>query len=153
VFLKSEKRMNTPTQFVFVLVLLGFGLAATPVVRAQHNVSLAWTASTSAVGNPSLTYNVYRSSSCSGTFTLLNTAPISATNFLDGAVPPGTYCYEATAVLAGLESTASNQASAVVPAAVVITVPAAPSGGCSHRGPLIGWIRCIGSRPHGPRRP
>ncbi|MFY9690029.1 MAG: hypothetical protein WA369_03725 [Candidatus Acidiferrales bacterium] len=145
--------MKKLTRFLAAFGALGFTLAATPVVRAQHNVSLAWTASTSAVGNPSLTYNVYRSSSCSGTFTLLNTAPISATNFLDGAVPPGSYCYEATAVLAGLESTASNQASAVVPAAIVITVPAAPSGGCSHRGPLISWIRCIGSRPHGPKRP
>jgi hypothetical protein len=135
-----------------VIVLLGFGLAATPV-RAQHSVSLAWTASTSAAGNPSLTYNVYRSSGCSGTFTPLNTAPISATNFLDAAVPPGTYCYEATAVLAGLESTPSNEASAVVPATIVITVPSTPSGGCSHRGPLIGWIRCIGSRPHAPKKP
>ncbi|HEX4076021.1 MAG TPA: hypothetical protein VHX49_11530 [Candidatus Acidoferrales bacterium] len=144
--------MKKRIQYLPVLALLGFSLAATPT-RAQHSVSLAWTASISAAGNPSLTYNVYRSSGCSGTFTLLNTAPISAANFLDAAVPPGTYCYEATAVLAGLESTPSNQTTAVVPAAIVITVPSAPSGGCSHRGPLIGWIRCIGSRPHGPKKP
>ena len=127
-------------------------LAAAPA-RAQHNVSLAWTASTSAAGNPSLTYNVYRSSGCSGTFTVLNTTPISATGFLDVAVPPGTYCYQATAVLAGLESAPSNEASALVPAVVTITVPAGPSSGCSHRGPLIGWIRCIGSRPRGAKKP
>lgn len=130
-----------------VTAVLTLAFAAAPA-HAQHNVSLAWTASTSAAGNPSLTYNVYRSSGCSGTFALLNTMPISATTFLDAAVPPGTYCYQATAVLAGLESAPSNQASAVVPAVVVITVPPGPPSGCSHRGPLIGWIRCIGSRPH-----
>lgn len=129
-----------------------FGLTAMPA-RAQHNVTLTWTASTSAAGNPSLTYNIYRSSGCSGGFAVLNTAPISATSFLDVAVPPGTYCYQATAVLAGLESIPSNQASAVVPAAIVITMPPGSSRGCSHRGPLIGWIRCIGSRPHGPKKP
>jgi hypothetical protein len=130
---------------------VAFGLAAAPA-RAQHNVSLVWTASTSAGGNPSLTYNVYRSSGCSGTFVLLNTMPISATAFLDAAVPPGTYCYQATAVLSGLESTPSNEASAAVPAVVIVAVPPGPSNGCSHRGPLIGWIRCIGSRPH-PKKP
>jgi len=78
---------------------------------------------------------------------------VSATSFLDIAVPPGTYCYQATAVLAGLESTPSNEASAVIPAAVVITVPSSPSSGCPHRGPFIGWIRCIGSHPHGPKKP
>lgn len=126
---------------------LAFGLVAAPA-HGQHSVTLAWTASTSAAGNPSLTYNVYRSSGCSGTFALVNTAPIGATSFLDLAVPPGTYCYQTTAVLAGLESTPSNEASAVVPAVIVIAVPPGPSSGCSHRGPLIGWIRCIGSRPH-----
>lgn len=132
------------------LASLAFILAAS-AAQAQHNVSLTWTASTSAAGNPSLAYNVYRSSGCTGTFALLNTTAIGATSFMDVAVPPGTYCYQATAVLSGLESDPSNEASAVVPAAVVITVPAGPSNGCSHRGPLIGWIRCIGSRPRGPK--
>jgi hypothetical protein len=135
----------------FAAFAFAFALSASPA-HAQHSVSLTWTASTSAAGNPSLTYNVYRSAGCSGTFALLNTSPVSATNFLDVAVPPGTYCYQATAVLAGLESTRSNQASAVVPAAVVITVPPGLQATCSHRGPLIGWIRCIGSRPHGPKK-
>ncbi|HEX4002320.1 MAG TPA: hypothetical protein VHX36_06700 [Candidatus Acidoferrales bacterium] len=144
--------MKKRIQGLALLGLLAAGVAATPV-RAQHNVTLTWTPSTSAAGDPSITYNVYRSSSCSGAFTLLNISPISATSFLDAVVPPGTYCYEATAVLAGLESTPSNETSAIVPAAIVITVPSASSGGCSHRGPLIGWIRCIGSRPRGPKKP
>jgi hypothetical protein len=146
--------METPimNKLIPILALLSLILVAS-TAQAQHNVSLTWTASTSAAGNPSLTYNVYRSSGCSGTFSLLNTTPISATSFLDVAVPPGTYCYQATAVLTGLQSTPSNEASAVVPAAVVITVLPGPASGCSHRGPLIGWIRCIGSRPHGPKTP
>ena len=130
-----------------LLTLIAFASTA----QAQHNVSLAWTASTSAAGNPSLTYNLYRSLGCSGTFALLNTTPVSATNFLDVAVPPGTYCYQATAVLSGFESTPSNEVSAVVAPTVVVTVLPGPSAGCSHRGPLIGWIRCIGSRPRGPK--
>jgi hypothetical protein len=136
----------------FAALVFAFGLAAAPV-RAQHNVSLTWTASTSAAGNPSLTYNVYRSSGCSGIFALLDTIPISATSFLDVAVPSGTYCYQATAVLAGLESTPSNEASVVVLAAIVIAVPRGPFIGCLHRGPLIGWIRCMVSRPRSPKRP
>jgi hypothetical protein len=136
----------------FAALAFALGLAAASA-QAQHNVSLAWTASTSAVGNPSLTYNVYRSSGCSGIFALLNTMPINATSFLDIAVPPGTYCYQATSLLAGLESTPSNEASAVVPAVIIITVPPGPSNGCSHRGPLIGWIRCIVSRPRGSKKP
>jgi hypothetical protein len=134
---------------IALMCALGFAAAS---AHAQHNVSISWTASTSAAGNPSLTYNVYRSSGCSGTFALLNTTPIGATTFLDAAVPPGTYCYQATAVLSGLESTPSNEASAVVPAVVIITVPPTQPNGCPHRGPLIGWIRCIGSRPH-PKKP
>jgi hypothetical protein len=132
------------TKSIAALTLLAFVLLATPS-RAQHSVSLTWTASTSASGNPSLTYNIYRSFACSGTFVRLNTTPISTSGFLDVAVPPGTYCYQATAVLSGLESTPSNQASAVVTA--VVTVPATPQAACPHHGPVIGWIRCIGSRP------
>ena len=139
-------------KLAFLLTMLALTCASAAPARAQHNVSLAWTASTSAAGNPSLTYNVYRSPGCTGTFEPLNTAAISATTFLDVAVPPGTYCYQATAVLAGLESNPSNEASAIVAGAVIITVPPGPPATCSHRGPLIGWIRCIGSRPHGPKK-
>ena len=137
-------------KWIRLLLVLAFMFTAS-VAHAQHNVGLTWTPSTSAVGNPSLTYNVFRSSGCTGAFSLLNTTPISASSFLDVAVPPGTYCYQATAVLAGLQSSPSNEASAVVPGVAVVTVPPGASGGCQHRGPLIGWIRCIGSRPHGRR--
>jgi len=141
------------TKQTTVLLVLLFGFVGPRSVAAQsHNVSLSWTASTSGAGNPSLTYNIYRSPGCSGSFALLNSSPIASTSFLDVAVPPGTYCYQATAILAGLESAPSNQATAVVLSPTVVNVLPTPQTGCSHRGPLIGWIRCIGSRPHAPKK-
>jgi hypothetical protein len=122
------------------LVLL-LALLAAPTSRAQHSVSLAWTASSSAAGNPSLAYNVYRSAACTGTFAKINSSPVAATAFLDADVFAGAYCYQVTAVLAGLESTASNVASAVVPAAVT------PKATCAHRGALVDWIRCVAALP------
>ncbi|MGD1210740.1 MAG: hypothetical protein ABR973_05205 [Candidatus Acidiferrales bacterium] len=61
------------------LALVAF--AATPARAQSHNVALTWAASASAAANPSLTYNVYRSPGCSGTFTLLNSSAVSATSF------------------------------------------------------------------------
>jgi hypothetical protein len=129
-----------------VLALCFVGLAA-GLARAQsYNVALAWTASASAAANPSLTYNVYRSPGCSGSFTLLNSSAVSATNFTDAGVAPGTYCYQVTAVLSGAESVPSNQAAAIVPG----PAPPRQQPGCAHRGSLVGWIRCVGSLPHPP---
>jgi hypothetical protein len=130
-----------------VLAILALAFISAAPARAQtHNVALAWTASASAAANPSLTYNVYRSPGCSGTFTLLNSSTVSATTFIDSGVSAGTYCYRVTAVLSGAESAPSNQAAAIVPAP---TPPRAPPG-CAHRGPLIGWLRCVGSQPKKP---
>ena len=68
-------------------------LGASPA-RSQHTVKVTWMASTTAATNPSLTYNVYRASSCPGHFTQLNTAPIAGTSFIDTAVGTGaSYCY------------------------------------------------------------
>jgi hypothetical protein len=111
---------------------------------AQHRVTLAWTASPTAAANPSLTYNVYRQTACTGLFQRQNATAVAATNFLDGAVVPGTYCYEVTAVLAGVES---------VPTSVATAAIAAPSftpsaSGCTRRGTLLQWLRCVAARPH-----
>jgi hypothetical protein len=134
------------------LVFVALAVTAAPARAQTHNVALTWTASADAAANPSLTYNIYRSSACSGTFAKLNTAPVAATTYLDSAVLPGTYCYQATAVLAGVESVPSNQAVAVVPAPLTLTPGPPPSRAtCAHRGPLIGWIRCVASRPKKPR--
>ena len=137
------------TKLVAALALAAFALAA-PARARTHNVSLAWTASTDAAANPSLTYNVYRSPGCSGAFTKLNASPVTALTYTDTGLLAGTYCYQATSVLAGTESAPSNQAVAIVPAATSPATPPAPAppqSACTHRGPIIGWIRCVASRP------
>jgi hypothetical protein len=123
------------------LALLAVASAAT--AHAQHNVNLAWTASADAATNPSLTYNIYRSSTCTGAFTKLNSTPVSSTNYLDTSMQQGSYCYQVTSVLSGTESEPSNQA------AVVIGSPQVPEQiGCPRRGNLITWLRCVRSESH-----
>src|ERR1700728_1613081 len=110
--------------------------------HAQYVVKLSWTASSSAAANPSLTYNVYRASTCAGHFSMINSAPVTTTSFVDsGAANGAAYCYQVTAVLSGVESTPSNNTVAAVPP------PTDRQSTCTHRGPVIGWIRCLGARP------
>jgi len=119
-----------------------FSLAATGAyAQSRHTVSLAWTASTDAAANPSLTYNVYRSASCSEAFVKLNASPDAATTYVDAAVfAVDNYCYQVTAVLNAAESVPSNQVAAMIPAAT----PAPPTQEpCAHRGAIIGWLRCV----------
>lgn len=92
--------------------------------QAAHSVALAWTASSDAAANPSLTYNMYRlNGACpavaptaiSGSgFTKINTAAITTTAYTDSTVAPGTYCYFGSAFLNLTESNPSNDASAVI---------------------------------------
>lgn len=94
-----------------------------PSANAQHSATLSWTASADAGANPTLTYNIFRSSTtCASatSFTQLNTAPITGTTYTDSTVTPGNYCYEATSVLNGVQSADSNTAQAVI-------LPASPS--------------------------
>jgi hypothetical protein len=79
-----------------------------------HSVSLTWAASTS---SGVIGYNIYRSQTNGGPYTLLNSALISGTVYTDTVVVAGqTYYYVATAVGQGnAESVYSNQASATVP--------------------------------------
>lgn len=63
---------------------------------ATRTVALAWTASTSTGVNG---YNVYRATSASGPFTLLNTALVTVTSYSDLSATVGqTYTYEVAAV-------------------------------------------------------
>ena len=108
--------------------------------KAQHNVNLTWLASSDAASNPSLTYNVYRSSGCTSTFSKRNSSPVSTTSYLDASVAPGSYCYQVTSVLSGTEGSPSNQV------AVVIGSPSLPQQmGCSRHSNLITWLRCVRS--------
>ncbi len=79
-----------------------------------HSVSLSWAASTS---NGITGYNVYRGVTSGGPYSKLNSALISGISYVDYAVSAGsTYYYVATAVdSSGVESTYSNQATAVIP--------------------------------------
>lgn len=123
------------------VLFLAVALLAWPA-RAQYSVKLSWTASSSAAANPSLTYNVYRASTCPGFFSKLNSNPVAATAYVDsGAGSGAAYCYQVTAVLAGVESAPSNQAVATVPP------PSDRQAVCAHRGPIVGWLRCLGARP------
>jgi hypothetical protein len=135
----------TLTKAAAILALCALATAAAARAQTPHTVSLSWTASADAAANPSLTYNVYRSTGCSGPFVLMNNAPDSATTYLDAAVFAGTYCYLVTAVLSGVESVPSNQAAAAIPARAA-QLPAAQAS-CVHRGTLIAWLRCVAALP------
>ena len=81
----------------------------------SHYVSLTWTASTSSGVTG---YNVYRSTTSGGPYTLLTSSPLgaTATSYQDSAVTAGaTYYYVATALVGSSESGYSGQASAAVP--------------------------------------
>lgn len=140
---------------ISLLALLG------PELRGQtQSAYLVWTPNSDAATNPSLTYNVYRATSCSGTFAKINAAPVITTNYLDNQPPAGTYCYRVTAVLDVMESNPSNTAIATIlprqpqTNRTVAPAPASAQKGCSHSGSLISWIRCIAARPRpNPTRP
>ena len=61
---------------------LAIAFGASPA-HAQYTVKITWTASADAAANPSLTYDVYRASTCGGHFTKINAAPVTSTIFLD----------------------------------------------------------------------
>lgn len=96
---------NTPSQQTFN----GDGTQA-----SQHTVSLSWDASASSniVG-----YNIYRGSQSGGPYAKLNASPQAGTSYTDTLVTGGsTYYYVSTAVDSNnVESTYSNQATAVIP--------------------------------------
>ncbi|MFZ0821189.1 MAG: choice-of-anchor D domain-containing protein [Candidatus Acidiferrales bacterium] len=88
-------------------------MTGTGVQPVQHTVALSWTASTSSV----VGYNVYRSTTSGGPYTLLTSSPVSGVTYTDSTVASGvTYYYVVTAVnSSGTESVYSNEASAIVP--------------------------------------
>jgi hypothetical protein len=80
----------------------------------QHTVTLTWVASTS----PNITgYDVYRGDASGGPYTKLDSSPVTGTAYTDTTVEAGqTYYYVTTAVNSqGVQSSDSNQATAVVP--------------------------------------
>lgn len=78
-----------------------------------HAVDLTWVASpsTGVIG-----YNVYRSSTTGGPYSLLNSSLVTGTTYTDSAVQSGqTYYYVVKAKSATEESGPSNEATAVIP--------------------------------------
>jgi hypothetical protein len=93
----------------------GVNFTGTAVANSiSHTVSLSWNASTSTNIKG---YYVYRADIAGGAYAKLNGSPVSATAYADGSVASGrTYYYVTTAVdTNNIESTYSNQATAVVP--------------------------------------
>jgi fibronectin type 3 domain-containing protein len=86
----------------------------TATVTQSHTVALAWIASvtTTVTG-----YNVYRTTTSGSGYVRINPAPVSLLTYTDASVQNGTtYYYVTTAVDSnGLESSFSNQATAVIP--------------------------------------
>lgn len=87
-------------------------LSATGVNK--HSVTLTWVASTS---TGIAGYNVYSGTASGGPYTMLNSSLVTSTTYTDSTVQAGqTYYYVTTAVDSqSVESTDSNQATAVVP--------------------------------------
>jgi len=92
---------------------ISISLSGTGTQVVAHSVALSWIASTSTV----VGYNVYRSTTSGGPYTLITSSPVSGITFTDTTVQAGvTYFYVVTAVDAnGNESVNSNEASATVP--------------------------------------
>ena len=110
---------------VFASLALVLALVSVAPAKAQHSVSLSWTASSDAAANPTLAYNVYRlAGACpaSGTvgFTKLTATPVTVSTFTDATVALGPACYYVTSTLNGAESLPSNFVSAV-------SLPGAPT--------------------------
>ena len=90
-------------------------VSGTGATGTAHTVALAWTASTTTDVNG---YNVYRGTTSNGPYsTKVNTSLVGSVQFSDSSVTSGlTYYYVVTAVDSNnVESTFSNQATAVIP--------------------------------------
>jgi hypothetical protein len=99
-------------------------LLLSPVALAQMGVQLAWTPSTA----PGTTVNIYRaSSSCSNPFIKVASGVSAAGPWSQSPLPPGgTFAYQITAVLNGIESTPSNCIVMVIPP-IAPPVPPTPT--------------------------
>jgi hypothetical protein len=88
-------------------------LSGTGAASASHSVSLNWSPSGSSYNG----FNIYRGSTAGGPYTRVNSSIVSTASYTDSSVPSGsTFYYVATEVgTVGVESSYSNEASAIIP--------------------------------------
>lgn len=117
-------------------ILLNFLLFPATVVGQV--VELSWKASTSSVAG----YNVYRSGTSDGPYTKINPSLDTSTAYADSSVQAGhTYYYVTTALSSsGMESSYSNQTTAVIPKAGSETMLYAFAGGTTPKLPYAGLV-------------
>jgi hypothetical protein len=88
------------------LVVLSVLLAAVLVAQTTRPVNLSWSASSSSSLSGFVGYNLYRSTSATGTYTLLTATPVTGLTYVDStAVVLSTYYYEVQAVAAACTPT------------------------------------------------
>jgi hypothetical protein len=99
-----------------ILTILTLIFVAAQAAQSQtHSATLSWTASTTTA----VTYNVYRGTGACATSPAMSivAGSITPVTYADTTVLAGTsYCYYIKALKSGLESTASNSITAVIPA-------------------------------------
>lgn len=110
-----------------ILAVLAFSLIAmSATCQTSHSAIVSWTAS----ATPNATYNLFKASSQSGPFTLLQ-GGIAGLTFTDANLPPNTQvCYQATTSAPGFaDSDPSNtvcgttgQDKASAPGALILVV-------------------------------
>jgi hypothetical protein len=90
--------------FIALLILGAFGSAAK--AQTPHTATLTWKDG----GNVgTVTYSIYRATGlCSGSpvFSKIATG-ITGLTYVDSSVVPGNYCFQVTATMTGIESSAS----------------------------------------------
>lgn len=91
------------------LIFLGFLLFAISTQAATHQVVLNWTASVD--GGVVTVYRAPGACSSSSTFAAVTTG-VAANTFTDATVTVGSFCYQVTTVVNGVESLPSNQVTA-----------------------------------------
>ena len=132
----SQKQQSWHKRFVILgLLLIGLALGS-PSSNAQapkgdlppHQATLAWTAGTGTTGS-----NAYRCpgtcSLTSGTFTVLNSAPITATSYVDTGVTSNTpYSWCVTGLVTLSTGPFETACSSIVTATIPKDAAGVPSG-------------------------
>jgi hypothetical protein len=116
------KKMILVLVFVFLLSSVQGCYSVGP-----HYMTLNWSPSSDGAANPTLGYNVYRSTTPGGEgSTPINSAPVAVgcsavCTYQDNGVGLGTYSYVVKAVINGAESVKSNEGYGTI-------VPSPPTG-------------------------